>query len=347
MPVEREVWVLAEQEDGELKEVCLEVMGEGRSIADKLGEDLCAVIAGCNIWGLADSLGNHGTDKVYLLDSPLLESYSGELLAEALAALIRGQTPQIVLCGATPFGRDLAPRLAAKLKTGLASDCTALDVSQEGLLLQTKPVYGDKASATLICPTARPQIATLMPGVVEIKPPKTIKRAEVVKVSPQLGSGAPRNKVVGFVRVDLKTISLDEAEVIVAGGRGVGNSENFRLLEELAEVLGGAVGGSRMAVDEGWIPFDKQIGQTGKAVAPKLYIACGISGSVYHTMGMKESRIIVAINKDHNAPIFKLADIGIVGDLVELVPATTHELIETLKASEAKDTERIDGSADQ
>jgi electron transfer flavoprotein alpha subunit len=332
MSADKEIWVLAEYDEGGLSDVSLELLSEGRRFADKLGDELSAVLVGHDNPALVNRLSDHGADRVYLVDSPLLEN-SVELQAQALSSLIREQKPRILLCGSTSFGRDIAARLAAALKTGLASNCTALDLSEDGLLLQTKSVYRDKASATLICPTALPQIATVVPGVMDIKRAKIAKQAEVIRVDPRLDSSVPCAKVVRFAKGDPKTMSLEEAPIIVSGGRGVGSRENFQLLEKLAGVLGGVVAGSRMAVDEGYIPSTKQVGQTGKTVTPKLYIACGISGSVYHTMGMKDSKTIVVINKDRNAPMFNMADLGIVGDLLEIVPAITNEIMVMSEAS--------------
>jgi electron transfer flavoprotein alpha subunit len=309
-----------------LQDVSLEVMSEGRRIAEKLGEELCVVLVGSNIRDLADSLAFHGADKVYLVDTPLLSEYCSELYVQVISALISGRGPNIVLCGATWIGRDLAARLAARLKTGLVSDCVSLNLSEEGLLLQTKPAYGGKVHVTVICPTARPQIATVRPGTMEIRRPRIAKRAELIKLSPELDTTQRRTKVVGFLHADPKTISVDEAEIIVAGGGGVGSAEGFEMLAELADVLGGSLAGSRVPVDKGWIPSERQIGQTGKTVAPKLYIACGISGSIYHNMGMRDSRLVVSINKDRNAPIFKISDVCLVGDLLEIVPAIIRQL---------------------
>jgi electron transfer flavoprotein alpha subunit len=332
MSADKGIWVLAEYDEGGLSDVSLELLSEGRRFADKFGDELSAVLVGHDNPALVNRLSEHGADRVYLVDSPLLDN-SVELQAQALSSLVREQKPRILLCGVTSFGRDIAARLAAALKAGLASNCTALDLSEDGLLLQTKPVYRERASATLICPTARPQIATVVPGVMDIKRAKIAKQAEVIRVDPRLDSSVPCAKVVRFVKGDPKTMSLDEAPIIVSGGRGVGSRENFQLLEKLAGVLGGVVAGSRIAVDEGYIPSTKQVGQTGKTVTPKLYIACGISGSVYHTMGMKDSKTIVVINKDRNAPMFNMADLGIVGDLLEIVPAITNEIIVTSQVS--------------
>ena len=321
MSSDKDIWVFIELQEGEIRDVSLELLSEAGRIADKVGERACAVVIGSDIQGQADRLAHYGADKICVIEHPSCQSYSAELYTQILAALVREQKPKIVLCGATAIGKDLAPRLAAKLQTGLGSDCTNLDWTEEGLLAQTKPAYGGRVSATIICPKTSPQIVTVRPGVMEMEKPNPSLKAEVIRVTPQIGGVEPRSRVVDFIRADPRTISLSEADIIVAGGGGFSSRENFQLIEELAEVLGGTVGASRVPVDEGWVTFDKQIGQTGKTVEPSLYIACGISGTIYHTMGMKDSKVIVAINKDRNAPIFKLADMGIVGDLLEVVPA--------------------------
>jgi len=320
------VWVLAEQRQGELQEVSLELVCWGRKIADKLDEELCALLFGDNIAGLAVALSHYGADRVYIIDDRPLTGYPSEAYTEALSTLIKEQAPKVVLFAATSFGKDLAPRLAARLKTGLASDCTALEVSDDGSLSAVRPIYGGQLDATVISSAAKPQIATMRPGIVEVKPPQIERKAEIITVEPQ--PATTRSRIVGFVKADPRTIRLDEAEIVVAGGGGIDSTENFQLLQELAEILGACVGVSRVPVDRGWVPIEKQIGQTGMTVAPKLYLAFGISGSIYHTMGMKDSKIIVVINKDGNAPFFKLADMGIVGDCRELLTALIHRLRE-------------------
>lgn len=321
MPTDKGVWIFVEQHTGEVRDVSLELLSEGRKIADKLGEEVCALVMGRDIHGQTDKLAHYGTNRIYVVESTLCQSYSAEIYTQVLVDLIAKHRPKIVLFGATSIGKDLASRVAARLKTGLVSGCTSLDVNEQGLILLTKPVYEGHVSATIVFANASPQIATIRPGMMELESPNASLKAERVIVSPDLSKMKPRSRVVDFIRADPKTVSVDETDIIVAGGGGVGSGENFRFVEELAQVLGGAVGASRIPVDEGWVSFDKQIGQTGKTVEPSLYIACGISGTIYHTMGMKDSKVIVAINKDRNAPIFKLADIGIVGDFLEVVPA--------------------------
>lgn len=330
MAVNKEVWILAEQREGELEEIALELASAGHRIADKFNYELCAVIFGEQVSDLADSLASYNVDRVYTINDSLLRGYTAEAYIETLSSLIEEETPEILLCGATTFGSDLASGLAARLETGLISDCIYLDVSDDGLLLGTKPVYDDRLQATIVCPSGRPQIATVSPGISDIKLPKAGGKAEIITVNPQPGPAERQARVTGTAKADLKTIRLDQAEVIVAGGRGIGGPEGFQVLEKLAELLGGCVGASLVATDNGWVSEDKHIGQTGVIVAPRLYMAVGISGSIYHTMGMKDSKAIVAINRDPHAPIFRLADMGIVGDWQEIV----NEMISYLDEAE-------------
>jgi len=320
------VWVLAEQKLGELQEVSLELVCWGRRLADRLDEELSALLFGDNAAGLASELSSYGADKVYVINDRPLTGYSPEAYTEELATLATEQSPAVILFGATVFGRDLASRLAARLKTGLASDCTALEVSDDGLLSAVRPVYGGQLDATVISPAARPQIATMRPGIIDAKAAQNQGKVEIITVEPQ--PATTRSRTTGFIKADPKTLRLDEAEVIVAGGGGIDSQESFQLLNELAELLGGCVGASRVPVDKGWVPLEKQIGQTGLTAAPKLYLALGISGSIYHTMGMKDSKVIVVVNNDRNAPFFKLADMGIVGDYRETAAALIQGLRE-------------------
>lgn len=333
MAVNKEVWILAEQREGELEEITLELASAGHRIANKLDYELCVVIFEEQVAGLADSLASYNLYRVYTINDSLLKEYTAEAYIETLSNLIEEETPEILLCGATPFGSDLASGLAARLETGLISDCVFLDVSDDSLLLGTKTVYDDRLQATIICPIGRPQIATLSPGISDIKPPRVGRKAEVITVIPQPGPVERQARVTGTAKADLKTIRLDQAEVIVAGGRGIGGPEGFHVLEKLAELLGGCVGASLVATDNGWVSADKHIGQTGVIVAPRLYMAVGISGSIYHIMGMKDSKVIVAINRDRNAPIFRLADMGIVGDWQEIVNVMISYLDEAEKST--------------
>jgi electron transfer flavoprotein alpha subunit len=333
MAANKEVWVLAEHREEELDEIALELASAGRRIADKLSYSLCAVIFGEQMADLVDNLASYNVEKVYVIDDALLKGYTAEVYVDTLTGIIKEENPEILLCGTTPFGCDIASGLAARLETGLISDCIFLDVSDDGLLLGTKPVYNERFQATIVCPSGKPQIATVGPGISEIKSPRTGNKAEVITVRPEPFPAERHARVIGTARADLKTIRLDHAEVIVAGGRGIGGPEGFNALEKLAELLGGCVGASLVATDNGWVSEDKHIGQTGVVVAPRLYMAVGISGSIYHTMGMKDSKVIVAINKDRNAPIFRLADMGIIGDWREIVDEMTGHLAEAEKST--------------
>lgn len=321
-----EVWVILEQREAVLNDVSWELVSQGREIADKLNQRLCAVVIGSDIAAVGKCLDHSGVDEAYLLDNPNLDTYSCELYTHALSRLIEERAPQIVLWSTTPNGSDFASRVAAKLRTGLVSNCVAFDLDEQGLLLQTKPSYGGKVCSTIISPNTKPQLTTVRPGIIEIKGLHSSKKVKVTKISPHFDINKFSIRVADFIKADPLTLSLEEAEVIVAGGRGAGSDENFGLLEELAKALGGVVAGSRIAVDNRWVPREKQVGQSGKTVKPRLYIACGISGSSHHILGMKDSETIVAINTDPDAPIFKVADMGIVGDLLEVVPALTDEI---------------------
>lgn len=322
----KSVWVLAEQSEGQLKDISFEVLSCGRQLADDLGGQVNAVAVGSNSRELAETLASYGADKVYLLHSPLLLEYSAELYVEALSKLFQDESPEVVLCGAALMGRDLSPRLAARLKTGLISECISLALNQEGLLLGTKLTHGGRISSTIICPASKPQMATVKPGGMTVAKPDINRKAEVIVITSELSQREPRISVKGVARADPEKIGLDEADVIVAGGKGVASRENFQLLEQIARHLGGVVAGSLGAIDEGWLPRRKLVGQTGTTVAPKLYIACGISGSLYHVLGMRDSEFVIAINKDRNAPIFKVADMGIIGDVVEVTSAIIDRL---------------------
>jgi len=328
----RNVWVFAEQRSGVLTKVSFQLMAKARDLADALGVEAAAVVIGHNVEELAQQMIWHGADRVYLADDPELAQYRTEPYTRILAELIEEKKPEIVLFGATMIGRDLAPRLSQRIHTGLTADCTGLDIDMaERRLLQTRPAFGGNIMATIVCPNYRPQMATVRPGVMIAREPEKDREGVIERVPVNIREEDLRVQVLKVVKETRKRVDLEEARVIVSGGRGLGGPEGFKLLEELAEVLGGEVGASRIAVDSGWISQDHQVGQTGKTVHPDLYIACGISGAIQHQAGMKESKYIVAINKDPSAPIFKIADLGIVGDLYKVVP----KLIEELKATEA------------
>jgi electron transfer flavoprotein alpha subunit len=320
------VWVFAEQRDGKLKGVGYELLAKGRELADIRGFELSAVCLGQGVSEI-ESLISHGADKVYLVESPELAGNSEDMLAGQLIGLIKEYKPEIVLAGATSLGRAFIPRVAAILETGLTADCTGLEIDKEkGLLLQTRPTFGGNIMATIICEVKRPQMATVRPRVFKKGVEDSSRQGQIIRVDFNKERVTSRTKLLDFIGDITDTVNLDEAEVIVAGGRGLGKPENFKLLEELARVMGAALGSSRPPVDEGWIPYCHQVGQTGKTVCPKLYIACGISGSVQHMAGMQTSEIIVAINDDPNAPIFEIANYGIVSDLLKVVPLMIEKL---------------------
>lgn len=322
----RDVWVFCEQKKGVIQSISYELLGEGRKLADKLGVRLCAVLLGHGMEDAAHRLGERGADRVYLVDHPALKAYQDDPYTAVLVNLVEEYKPEALLCGATVIGRSLISRVAIKTDAGLTADCTGLDVDvKERLLLQTRPAFGGNIMATIIAPNHRPQMATVRHKVMQEVPVCAGRTAEIVsKVYPE-ETFASRTRLLETVEELSATVNLSEADIIVAGGRGMGSKENFAQLEELAKVLGGAVGASRSAVDADWIPYSHQVGQTGKTVCPKLYIACGISGQIQHLIGMQSSKTIVAINKDPDAPIFKVATYGIVGDVNELVPALTKE----------------------
>jgi len=320
------VWVFAEQRDGRLKSVAYELLSEGRKLGDKLGTEVCAVCLGHNIEG-AEQLVAYGADKIYLVDDPALADHQEDFYTGALVDLIRKHRPEIVLAGATAMGRSFIPRVAAILYTGLTADCTGLDIDPESkLLLQTRPTFGGNVMATIMCQARRPQMATVRPHVFKKGAPDKQRKGEIIKVDFDKESVSSRTKLLDFVEDLSEKVNLGDAEIIVSGGRGLGKPENFAIVKELADCLGAALGSSRPPVDEGWIPYSHQVGQTGKTVCPKLYIACGISGAVQHLAGMQTSDIIIAINEDPNAPIFEVATYGIVGDLFEVVPMLTDKL---------------------
>ena len=323
------IWVFAEQRDGKVMSVAYELLGEGRKLADVLQEELCAVLVGDKLDGVPEELIASGADKVYFASDPLISHYRNEFYTKVIVDLINQYKPGIFLIGATTTGRSLAPRIAARIKTGLTADCTALDIDREKkTLLQTRPAFGGNIMATIISPNHRPQMATVRPKVMKRAVKQDGRNGEVINVKPKISARDALTQILKLIKVEDKVVDLQEADIIISGGRGLGRAENFSLIRELAEAIGGAVGASRATVDAGWIPSYHQVGQTGKTVCPKLYIACGISGAVQHLVGMQGSETIVAINKDQNAPIFQVATYGIVGDLFEIVPLLTKKLKE-------------------
>ncbi len=321
------IWVFAEQRHGELAPVALELLVEARRLAETLQVKVSAVLFGEKVESLASSLLNRGGDKVYLLEHPVLGEFLEEPYAAALTTLARQYQPEIILAGATYAGRAFIPGVAAALKTGLTADCTAFSIDVEKRLLQqTRPAFGGNIMATIITPRSFPQMATARPGTFKPWSEGYQGDGQVVRVDFDPGAAARRSRFMATVAEIKERVALSAAEVIVAGGRGLKEAKNFRLLEELADLLGAALGATRAAVDAGWISYAHQIGQTGKTVSPRIYIACGISGAAQHLVGMQSSDFIVAINKDPAAPIFQVADVGLVGDLMEILPALIQEI---------------------
>ena len=319
------VWVWVEQFHGRAASISWEMMGQGRILADQLGTALTACVLGYGVGKVAEEAIAYGADRVFLADDPTLSIYRTEPYARILVDLVREYKPEIFLLGASARGRDLAGSVATLLYTGLTADCTGLEIDpQTRLLRQTRPAFGGNIMATILTPNHRPQMATVRHRVFEMPKPDPARQGQIVPVRVQLSEEEIATKVVDFIR-ESEEVNLADARVIVAGGRGVGGPEGFKPLRELAQVLGGALGASRAAVDAGWIPYVHQIGQTGRTVRPDLYIACGISGAIQHRAGMSTSRVIVAINKDPEAPIFDIATYGLVGDLFEIVPALTEQ----------------------
>lgn len=321
------VWVFAEQRDGKIMPTVLELLGEGKKLARDLGVELSALLLGEEVSGLADELAAYGADKVILAESALLKEYTTDGYTTVIAQIIEEKKPEILLIGATNIGRDLGPRLAGRLYTGLTADCTGLAIDPETRgILQTRPAFGGNIMATIVTPKHRPQMSTVRPGVMKKGEPDYTRKAKIDRAVFQVEAADIRTKILEVVKAAKQAVNLVEAEVIVSGGRGLGTPEGFKLIRELADALGGVVGSSRAAVDAGWISQDHQVGQTGKTVRPKLYIACGISGAIQHLAGMQTSDCIVAINKNADAPIFKVADYGICGDLYKVIPMILDEL---------------------
>ncbi|MFH1305430.1 MAG: electron transfer flavoprotein subunit alpha [Candidatus Omnitrophota bacterium] len=326
----KDVWVFAEQKKGKVQSVVFELLGKGRELADKLKCDLCAVLIGENTQEGAKELIARGADKVYTVDSPHLKVFQDDPYTRVLTELVSKHKPEIVLCGATTIGRSLISRVAVTLRAGLTADCTGLDIDmKEKLLLQTRPAFGGNIMATIIAPDSRPQMSTVRHKVMQEAEPDPGRKGEIIEEKFPEETYASRSRLLDVVEEIEETINLTEADIIVSGGRGVGSEENFSIIRDLALSINGAVGASRSAVDADWIPYSHQVGQTGKTVCPKVYIACGISGQIQHLIGMKSADVIVAINKDPDAPIFSVATYGIVDDLFKVVPLLTAHFKKT------------------
>ena len=339
------VYVFAQQVDNEVSSIALELIGKGKDLAKDLNTTVTAVLVGSNVMGLTEILGEYGADRVIVVDDPELKEYRTEPYTHALSSVIEKYKPDVFLIGATAIGRDLGPRVCARIHTGLTADCTQLDIGDFPLvptpgkeqkhnqLLMTRPAFGGNTIATIACPEFRPQMATVRPGVMQKAPKEAGKKAVVTEFNPGFTKNNKYVDILEVVKAVSNTVDIMDAKILVSGGRGVGSPENFKILDDLAEAIGGTVSCSRAVVDAGWKPKDLQVGQTGKTVRPNVYFAIGISGAIQHLAGMEESDIIVAINKDESAPIFDVADYGVVGDLNKIVPMLTEKIKEAKAAA--------------
>jgi electron transfer flavoprotein alpha subunit len=323
----RGVWVFVEQTEGQTARVSLELLGKGRELADTLGVVLTAFLLGASVQDIAKDLIFYGADEVIVVDHPVLRDYRTELYTAIITEQVVARKPEVLIVGASPIGRDLAPRLSFRLDAGCTADCTGLDIDEENrLFVSTRPAFGGNVMATIICPENRPQMSTVRPGVMVLPEKDVTREGRIIKIDPRLNEDDVKVKILDSAKGTSEGVKIEEAERIVAIGMGAGDKETFEMIEEMAQLLDAEVGATRFAVEAGWISHDHQIGQTGKTVRPELYVGCGISGAVQHTAGMSGSKMIVAINKDPNAEIFKMADYGIVGDVRKVVPAIIDEL---------------------
>ena len=321
------IWVYAEYRNGRIAPVAYELLGIGRKLAEQRKVPLAAVLIGSKLDGMAEKLIAYGADKVYKVDDSALESFTDDSYGNVLTDLAKEHKPEVILAGATAIGRSFIPRVATMLATGLTADCTDLEIRKEdGVLLQTRPAFGGNIMATIVCPYTRPQMATVRPMVMKPNTPDASRQGEIINVKPEAMRIQSRVKVIKSVIEEGEQVNLNEADVVVAGGRGLENEQGFEVVRELASAIGGAVAASRAAVDSGWISYPHQVGQTGKTVCPKIYIACGISGAIQHVVGMQSADTIIAINRDPDAPIFNVATYGVVGDVFEIVPKLTEKM---------------------
>ena len=339
------VYVFAQQVDNEVSSIALELIGKGKDLAKDLNTTVTAVLVGSNVMGLTEILGEYGADRVIVVDDPELKEYRTEPYTHALSSVIEKYKPDVFLIGATAIGRDLGPRVCARIHTGLTADCTQLDIGDFPLvptpgkeqkhnqLLMTRPAFGGNTIATIACPEFRPQMATVRPGVMQKLPREAGRKAEIEEFNTGFVPNEKYVEIMEVVKAVSNVADIMDAKILVSGGRGVGSPENFKILDELAEAIGGTVSCSRAVVDAGWKPKDLQVGQTGKTVRPHVYFAIGISGAIQHVAGMEESDIIIAINKDESAPIFDVADYGVVGDLNKIVPVLTQKIKEAKAAA--------------
>ena len=333
LKMSKDVYVIAEQRDGKIQKVSVELVGEATKLAKDLGEKVVAVLLGSNVTDKAQELIQYGADKVVVVDDPMLEKYATEPYAKAVTAVIKELEPEIVLYGATSIGRDLAPRVSARVHTGLTADCTKLAINEETKLLHmTRPAFGGNIMATIVCKNHRPQMATVRPGVMSALAKDETRTGEVVNLKVDFVPADMNVEITEEVKETRKTVDITDAKVLVSGGRGIGSPEFVPVLQEAADVLGGIVSGSRPVIEAGWLSKERQVGQTGKTVRPNLYLACGISGAIQHVAGMESSEVVISINKDDNAAIFSVSDLGVVGDVKVILP----KLIEAIKKVKAE-----------
>lgn len=327
------VYIYAQQVDNKLSDIAFELVGKAKELAADLNTEVTAVLLGSNVKALATELGEYGADKVIVVDNPALETYRTEPYAQALVSVINEYKPEIMLVGATAIGRDLGPTVSARVKTGLTADCTKLEIGtidsmpDTKLLLMTRPAFGGNIMATIVCKDHRPQMATVRPGVMQALERDEARTGEVVDFKVEFTAADMNVTIKEVVKEDKKTVDITEAKVLVSGGRGIGSADFVPVLQEAADVLGGVVTGSRPVIEAGWLDKDRQVGQTGKTVRPDLYLACGISGAIQHVAGMESSEVVISINKDDNAAIFSVSDLGVVGDVKVILP----KLVEALK----------------
>ena len=333
LKMSKDVYVIAEQRDGKIQKVSVELVGEATKLAKDLGEKVVAVLLGSNVTDKAQELIQYGADKVVVVDDPMLEKYATEPYAKAVTAVIKELEPEIVLYGATSIGRDLAPRVSARVHTGLTADCTKLAINEETKLLHmTRPAFGGNIMATIVCKNHRPQMATVRPGVMSALAKDETRTGEVVNFKVDFVPADMNVEIIEEVKETRKTVDITDAKVLVSGGRGIGSPEFVPVLQEAADVLGGVVSGSRPVIEAGWLSKERQVGQTGKTVRPNLYLACGISGAIQHVAGMESSEVVISINKDDKAAIFSVSDLGVVGDVKVILP----KLIEAIKKVKAE-----------
>jgi electron transfer flavoprotein alpha subunit len=322
----KNIWVFAEQREGVLQPVATELLGKARELAASRKEEVCAVLLGSGIEALAAECVAYGADRVYMVDAPELAHYTTEAYTQAITQLVDEHRPDIILIGATTIGRDLGPRLSARLTTGLTADCTGLEISDEGNLMMTRPAFGGNLMATIVCKNHRPQMSTVRPGVMKAVPRDEARKGTVEHATIRFDASKFRVRVKEVVRETKNLVDITEANVLVSGGRGVGTKEGFEMLQKMADTIGAQVSSSRAMVDAGVMDHSRQVGQTGKTVRPDVYFALGISGASQHLAGMEESEYIIAVNSDRFAPIFAAADLGIVGDVSKIVPLVTERL---------------------